>query len=1164
MWRKRKAASPAISDPADNFRKRRWKVVYVISSSDDENDENDDSTSSLDEDEWYINCILDETESQYLIDWEGPWSPTWSSNRGTYGQEPKANANEAAIKAWEEKKKETNNSLSRNYPDNPSPVCLADSHCESRSSLSPGPTIAEGRIEPPRSHDRSPSPLFVPLDEGPHLEENTNEALAQPDQALTFSQESKGSRPSATKENKHRPPLSVTTPNHSGCVFEYITRSSIPSRYRLPGEITEPNSPVGSKVALSGINATQTSSQALLGIRNRPVDEVAETPPSVAIIPESQRTRVISGTKRSGSQTPNIEISQESNSTSLGSRFLPGSSSLLEDITVRHVSSVPETVLSHQSQNAGQSPEQSLNPRPIPSKRKALASVAVETVAMDAGKGGRETPSLAETMEKYSQYEGSTPLEKIRNAHAQIRAKTNPGTPLNADASVTPSSAGDIEPSPSLFIPEVTAPLSVRVDREDAPHTAHAEGELSAPDSLVQPTEMDPPQQPILQTIHPSALTVSHQEQAIPGSVQLGPSEFAVPLPMDSRVKDDYERILKDEAQSIDEFLKTFALQAETSRIEQERLIPRMNSLLERLSNTSTHPDLNITEHIKDSDSDLAKEAAWAEYSSAKFLLLGYLINNASSHDLHLVIMVHGAKTLKILERFLMGKGLSYTRPRHEMGIGTNLEVSMVKESLSFGIQSTIDDGIMETYKPPAAIVALDSSFNATSPSVEHMRTTYARHGNLLPVIRLLVSNSSEHVQLCFANYPEPHRLRLVVQYTSRLRDVVGDLQDDALGVYEDSEEILSSLLSDNLNAHWSLPSIEPLHIVSSDELTAALSPYQNQPETALLPIPQVSKRLFQVEDTTEQTSKRPRMEESQDASQFTEASKESIKFPSQTLDNDLRALEAHLLKLKTSHAAELDKLQKALADAQSRLQEREGILSLLQHRYESRTKELHKVRQERDRLVEAKLSSEQRLEKQKEDNIKLKDERTQLRHELEKAREALKAGGGSMAELERAQEEIRRLTKANASLERKAEYEAKQAEYTREQYQTASNVAAQSGNEILQLKEENESLKRKVAGDASRLRELNIQSDEQRHLARVKELEAMLASREDLLRRKEDELREFRKNRPSTRSTSTQPRSPKWTAANSRPTSPGINNHNGSGYSGRGSGLRFSSEVPL
>jgi hypothetical protein len=227
---------------------------------------------------------------------------------------------------WEERKKETNNSLSRNHPDNPSPIRLTDSHCESRSSLNPGPTIAESRIEPPRSHDRSPSPLFVPIDEGPHLEENTSEALTQPDQAPTFSRELKGPRPGASKENKHRPPLSVTTPNHSGCVFEYITRSSIPTRYRLPGEITEPNSPIESKVASSVIRTTQTPSQAIVGNRNRPVDEVAETPPSVTNIPKSQGTRVISGIKSSGSQTSIIAVSQKSNSSSLGSQSLSGTS----------------------------------------------------------------------------------------------------------------------------------------------------------------------------------------------------------------------------------------------------------------------------------------------------------------------------------------------------------------------------------------------------------------------------------------------------------------------------------------------------------------------------------------------------------------------------------------------------------------------------------------------------------------------------------------------------------------------------------------------------------------------------------------------------------------------------------------------------------------------
>lgn len=297
----------------------------------------------------------------------------------------------------------------------------------------------------------------------------------------------------------------------------------------------------------------------------------------------------------------------------------------------------------------------------------------------------------------------------------------------------------------------------------------------------------------------------------------------------------------------------------------------------------------------------------------------------------------------------------------------------------------------------------------------------------------------------------------------------------------------------------------------------------------------------------------------SQEPTQFTDSSK----FPSQTLDSDLQALEKHLVQMRTTHATELEKLQKTLLETQTRLQEREKILGTLQHRYETRTKDLHKIRQERDRLVESKSTSEQRLEKQKDEISKLKDERTELRHDLEKAREELKSGGGSLAELESLREEIRRLTRENAGLERKAEYEGRQAEYTREQYQTASNVAAQSGNEIRQLREENEALNRKVAGDATRLRELNMQSNDARHLSRIAELEATLSSRDDMLRRKEDELREIRKNRPSTRSTSTQPRSPKLNPGNSRPTSPGYGN-NGSNFPGRGSALRFSSEMSL
>ncbi|KAE8150099.1 class II histone deacetylase complex subunits 2 and 3-domain-containing protein [Aspergillus avenaceus] len=759
----------------------------------------------------------------------------------------------------------------------------------------------------------------------------------------------------------------------------------------------------------------------------------------------------------------------------------------------------------------------------------------------------KEAPTLAQTMEKYSQYEGATPREKLKNAYAQLSAKASSFQGI--EASVTPSSTEDIEPSVPASVPEMAPPLSVRVDKDHSFHQPEPAMNPPSPEPLEEPG-----QQPTPQTIQPSALTVNHSDEVSPGSVHLGSSEFAVPLPMDSRVKDDYERALLAETQGIREFLKGHTTPETLSELEHGRLVVKIREVLNSLSNVATHPDLRIADHIKSMDSDLSKEADWAQYSSAKFLFLGYLVEIAGNQDVHLVIMVSGEKTQNVVERYLLGKGLVYSRPREEMGPGTNLEISLVKGPLSFGIQTTSNEGVTETYKSPSAIIALDPSLNVKSPSVEHMRTTFARNGSLLPVIRLIVSNSSEHIELCFPKAQELLRLQLTMQYTVRFRDMVGELQDDALGVREDAEEILSWLLSDRFNKNWPLAPIEPLQLTSTDELlsTQLEAPTPETVSSTASSNSHAQKRLL-TDDSGEHSSKRLRVELSQDNTQLTE----STKFPSQTLDSGLHALETNLMQMQTAHAAEIEKFQKTLDEMRTRLQERDQQLESLQHRYETRTKEVHKFRRERDQLANSKTTSEQKMEKQREEINKLKNERTQLRHELEQSRAELKSEGGKMAELETAREEIRRLTKEKTGLERKAEYEAKQAEYTREQYQNASNTAAQTGNEVRQLREDNQSLTRKVEGNALRLREINMKSDEDRHLLRIAELESTLAMREDLLRRKEDELREIRKNRPSTRSTSTQPRSPRLTAG-SRPTSPGINNHNG-----RGSALRYSSEMP-
>ncbi|KAL2846106.1 class II histone deacetylase complex subunits 2 and 3-domain-containing protein [Aspergillus pseudoustus] len=1152
--------SPVFTGSPNKSRRNNWNNQYIITSGDEEDQDTDADTDDLDDGEWEINGILDETESQYLIDWVGNYSPTW---------EPKENASELAVRVWENKKQKEDQ--------------LASQRNEPSPTQSHTPPAEEERLETPEQDvglQITPNfPLFVSPEPVPQAQSQERNELCQP----IF-----GTQNYNRSNDIKRQPARRT---HN--VFEFCPNIPIPSEYLLPGEsgapwalsqyypavsASAPSREASVSLSVNGArskNIGRNSPRPPTATQTSPRTEIPETPsilPNLQLSTGSQAnpSRTAPGSQPAGPSathspsTVSSRISRPSRPpAAVHPRSIPhintNSSPLRLD--AGHTASIPETLF---SRNTSASISQSrtalstrqsiisriLSPRGSSANIPSIANSAPERSALDTSKlstprvlartttmddqSQKGTLSYEETMEKYSHLRGSTPREKIKNMYAAMDAQ-------QPEPSATPSSVGDIEPSAPLSIPETVAPLSVRVDKD----TSHYSEPLKEPalEHLTEPL----PESHHFQTIQPSSLTISHQEQPTPGSLHLGPSEFAVPLPMDSRVKDDYEEVLK-EGQHIVYALINEESFSQNSGIEQGNALASAQQVLQRLSNAATHPDINLGEHLKDADANLEHQATWAEYSSAKFLLLSYLIKAPGDHEMHLVIAVRGDKTQGVVERYLEGKGFTYTRPRPEMGSGTNVEVSMVKGSLSFGIHNAQDDGIMETYKPPLAVIALDSSLDVKKPSMEHMRTTFARNGHLLPVIRLIIANSSEHVELCFPGPSTSQRFTPIFKYIKQLRDIIGDLQDDALGVQEDANEIMACLLSDNFNAHWTLPTVEPLRQIAEDEGFIRPSTQTPRPASSV-----AQKRVF-MSDTCEPVPKRPRTEDSQEPSQLTESSGGPTQAV-QTINSDLLDFEKKYLQRDSSRAAEMERLQ-------IRLREKDKILESLQHRYETRTNDLHKIRQERDHLLETKTTSEQRLQRQKEEMTKLKDERTQLRHELEQAREALKAGGGDMAELEKAREEIRRLTKEHASLERKSEYEHKQAEYTREQYQTASNVAAQSATELGTLKEENEALKRKVAGETSRLRELNIKSDEARHLARIAELEALLSSREDLLHRKEDELREIRRNRPSTRSTSTQPRSPKLNAGNSRPTSPGINN--GSSFPGRGSALRFSSEMSL
>ncbi|EED17923.1 conserved hypothetical protein [Talaromyces stipitatus ATCC 10500] len=760
-----------------------------------------------------------------------------------------------------------------------------------------------------------------------------------------------------------------------------------------------------------------------------------------------------------------------------------------------------------------------------------------------------------ESSRRFDDIPGSTPKEKLQNAHARLRAPASVA-PTSVAESATPSSAGDIEPVVPVSVPQTTLPLSTRAHENPENLAASVEEQGDATDVIVVSPALLFPEQASVQTIQPSAI-FEKTEHCLPGSLRLGPSEFAVTMPMDSVGKDNYERALAEHSESVKLLLSGFKSGDGTvpSQSEQAQVISDIRHLIEKLDNVAIHTDLNIAEHVKQSKWDSHKEASWAEYTSSKFLFLGHLIEIAGAQDLHILFMVGKKETAELVERYFQGKGFAPVRPRAEMH--GHVELSLVNGSLSVGILSTEHDGTVETYRPPAVIIALDSSFNTSSPVVEHLRTTYTRNGNLLPVVHLMIANSSEHIQRCLPDLPEPQRLRLLVHIVKSLVDVLGDLQDDALGVQDDAEEIFTCLMSEDFNVSWNLPPIEPLHILVSNDLQTQ-EPLGAQAPDPMTTGSSVNKRIFDTLDAVAPDSKRQRLHLSQDLTQTTT---QSTAPPSQTLDltAKLQALEARLVEMKTDHAAEVDRLQETITDYETRSKERIKGWEDLQHRYETRNKELHQLRRERDGLTVDKAKLEQKVVKQQEEITKLKDERTQLKHDLESARKDLKAEGGLSGELETLRQKIRELTDDHTKLTKTLEYEKKQAEYAREQYQNASSRAAELANEKQALQSQQMILQSQVDAEAVKLKELKLQNGEAKHLARVKELEQTLESRESLLRKKEEELRTIRNNRPATRATSTQPRSPKSWGNGSRPTSPGINNN---GLGNRGSGLRFSSEM--
>lgn len=248
---------------------------------------------------------------------------------------------------------------------------------------------------------------------------------------------------------------------------------------------------------------------------------------------------------------------------------------------------------------------------------------------------------------------------------------------------------------------------------------------------------------------------------------------------------------------------------------------------------------------------------------------------------------------------------------------------------------------------------------------------------------------------------------------------------------------------------------------------------------------------------------------------------------------------------------------KKAHEKTEKERQEIVSSLNDLQTRVEDKTKQSRKLWHEKDELESTMAVVLNKSALHTSEIAMLKTNQARLEDELKSAREANKVSTNpDVAELESLKEEIRKLKAENVAQQKKATTHATDLEYTRIQYQNASNAAAEATTRASKLEQDLAAMTVKAQGEAARLAEVNKNTAVEQAHNEVEKLQLELQMFESMLRRKEEELRELKRGRGGvvTRGSSVGGKSPRGGSRAGSP-APGAG-----GFGGKvgGSALRF------
>ena len=355
-----------------------------------------------------------------------------------------------------------------------------------------------------------------------------------------------------------------------------------------------------------------------------------------------------------------------------------------------------------------------------------------------------------------------------------------------------------LEIQPSTILKEISLPAR---NPQSAPHTPTTPSKLS---------------------MHKEASPLQSQTTTLKVK-NLGPEEFVVTLPMQPRILSQYVDTIEYYPQAIGRNM--------TAETIGEDVVERLNTLLYRLGNVTTHIGLEGGGPTSQEVVNPEEEALYAELSSEKFKFLGHLLALTRESQIHIALVAKPGDLLDIIEVFLKGKSVPYLRQDQKRSGGGSYGQQVV---------SIVASGEAISLPSVQLIIAFDESFNANDANIAKMRRQNASGDELTPVVRLVVYSSVEHLDLCLARSLEPiDRIRKLIFCVWHTQRSVGQLELHEPTTTECAQEVFEFFKGGFKKSAWTLPNIRPIEnlpIMDSDSsLSDAISDISNicKPEGA-------------------------------------------------------------------------------------------------------------------------------------------------------------------------------------------------------------------------------------------------------------------------------------------------------------------------------------------